>query len=135
MFLYLAILVVAVVLSLVLICLVRIVIERRLQRDQSGRGLFTFHDGKRFRSIDPIEVMERMEADEKYRFDLHPKRVSDGDKEAIKETISAVRRAFGVAEFTAIGKPGLTGHECLALWNHFCLFLMNQKKSTDAPLT
>jgi hypothetical protein len=104
----------------------------RLRRSHPSRGLFSFSDGYRIRSVDPIAVLNAMEAHKEYRFDLHPARVLDGEKEAMDITVNAVRQAFGIPPFTAPGRPGLTHQECLRLLNAFRVHIAVQKKSTES---
>ena len=103
--------------------------------ESTNRGLFRFSDGVKVRSIDPIAVLLDMEAHDKYRFDIHPQLVLDGDKEAQVITVDAVRGAFRVGPFIEPGKPGLSFEECLKLWNSFCWFVDNQKKNSEQPRT
>lgn len=103
----------------------------KLKRSHPSRGLFSFSDGLRIRSADPIAVLNAMEAHPQYRFDLHPARVLDGEKEAMEITVDAVRQAFGIPPFTAPGRPGLTHQECLRLLTAFRIHIATQKKSTE----
>jgi hypothetical protein len=103
--------------------------------ESTDRGLFRFSDGVKVRSIDPISVLMDMEAHDRYRFDIHPQRVAEGDKESQEITVDAVRGAFRVGEFTAVGRPGLTFQECLKLWDSFCWFIDQQKKNSERPPT
>jgi hypothetical protein len=107
----------------------------KLGHSHPSRGLFSFSDGHRIRSVDPIAVLNAMEAHPQYRFDLHPARVADGEKEAMDITVDAVRKAFGIPAFTAPGRPGLTHTECLRLLNAFRVHIATQKKSTESTAT
>lgn len=109
--------------------------DRRFSRSARARGLFEFFDGKRMRTVDPIEVLTRMEEHREFRFDVHPRGVGEGDKEAIAITVSAVRDAFGVPAFSNAGAPGLSTQECLRLFNAFSIWVAVQKKSTASSAT
>lgn len=132
-----------VVISIVLMAIARWVFARwylnrlakKLADDPGRRGLFCFHDGAKVRSVDPISVLMEMEAHEHYRFDLTPLRVARGEREAVEITVDAVRKAFGVAEYTKPGTAGLTVQETLQLFNAFCRYLDLQKKSISATPT
>lgn len=103
----------------------------KLRQSHPSRGLFSFSDGYRIRSVDPIAVLNAMESHKEYRFDLHPARVLDGEKEAMDITVDAVRQSFGIPPFTSPGRPGLTHQECLRLLNAFRVHIAVQKKSTE----
>lgn len=104
---------------------------RQRQQPDSRRGLFLYSDGKNTRSIDPIAAILGLESDPKFRFDRHPKLAAEGDKEAIAIVAAAVRSVFGIPEYTAPGKPGLTVVECYRLLQAFALYVDLQKKSTS----
>ena len=111
---------------MVIVAFARWRVIAKLKRSRPSRGLFSFSDGHRIRSVDPIAVLNAMESHKEYRFDLHPARVFEGEKEAINITVDAVRQAFGIPPFTATGRPGLTHQECLRLLNAFCLYIQNK---------
>ena len=113
----------------------RSVVISRLSRSHPSRGLFSFSDGVRIRSVDPIAVLTAMEAHPQYRFDLHPARVLEGEKEAMDITVDAVRKAFGVPPFVSPKRPGLTHQECLRLLHAFRVYIASQKKSTELNVT
>lgn len=128
---WLLICVLASVFMLSIIAFARSRVIAKLRRSHPSRGLFSFSDGFRIRSVDPIAVLNAMEAHPQYRFDLHPARVLDGEKEAMDITVDAVRQAFGIPAFTSPGRPGLTHQECLRLLNAFRYHVAMQKKSTE----
>jgi hypothetical protein len=133
LFTWFALIVACVACALASVAAVRVILGRR--QSAGHRGLFGFSDGARVRYVDPIAIIVAMEAHPEYRFDLHPSRVADGEKEAIATTVDAVRNAFGIPKFSQVGKPGLTQRECLALFNAFCNFVGTQKKSTESTAT
>ena len=53
----------------------------RLKRSHPSRGLFSFSDGHRIHSVDPIAILNSMEAHKEFRFDQHPSRALDGVKD------------------------------------------------------
>lgn len=113
------------------------VVREKATRNAKGfpdarRGLFVFRDGGRIvRSVDPIQALLALEDHPKFRFDLHPRRADEGDKEAIEIIADAVRQAFSVRAYTKPGEPGLTVAECRSLLNAFVLYIDAQKKSTE----
>ena len=120
------------VIGIAIVVLVRRRLARSLLQSPRARGLFRFSDGVNFHTVDPIEILNAMEAHPEYRFDLHPGRVRDGEKEAIEITVDAVRTAFKVPAFTKVGTPGLTTQECLRLIGTFNCYCASQKKSTES---
>lgn len=135
MLIYLLFVLMTSAITLAVVFAARVVLAKRIARSARYRGLFQFSDGVNLRAVDPISVIEAMEAHEQYRFDIHPQQVAEGDKEAIGITVDAVRKAFAVPAFTKVGVPGLTNNECLQLLNAFSLWVAAQKKSTDQPST
>ncbi len=127
--------VVVAVLAIVGVTAARYWADRRFSRSARARGLFEFFDGKRMRTVDPIEVLTKMEEHKEFRFDVHPSGVGDGDKEAIAITVRAVREAFGIPAFSNTGAPGLSTQECLRLFNSFSLWVAVQKKSIESNAT
>jgi hypothetical protein len=123
------------VLFLVLISLTRVMLEAKGKRSAESRGLFEFSNGVRIVAVDPIEVVTAMEEHDRFRFDVHPTLLEDGDKEAIAITVDAVRHAFGVPAYHSPKQPGLTNKECIALYDAFCIWLARQKKSTESVAT
>lgn len=123
------------ILLLVLVSLARVFIESRQKRSAASRGLFEFSNGVQMVAVDPIEVITAMEEHDRFRFDVHPKLLEDGDKEAVAVTVDAVRFAFGVPAYINPKMPGLTNKECIALYDAFCIWLAHQKKSTESDVT
>lgn len=116
------------------VCAFVIVVRRKLR--PINRGLFRFSDGVRVREVDPISVVLALESHPTFRIDLDPRRaLEDGDSVAMATMADAVRTAFGVPEFTAPNRPGLTVYECVELLAVFSLYVDSQKKSTNPPLT
>jgi hypothetical protein len=126
-----------VVVAAVVIVRHRIVSRSAIQRPVSARsrGLFRFSDGVRVRSIDPIEALMGFEKQPQFLHDKHPRKAQDGDLESLKIVAEAVRLAFGIPEFTEVGKPGLTVRECFELYCVFSRYLSSLKKSTNSTPT
>ncbi|QDV26352.1 hypothetical protein [Aureliella helgolandensis] len=119
---------------LLIVLAVRSLIARG--RSHASRGLFRFHDGKKTREIDPIQVLISLEEHPKFRIDLDPRRaLQDGDRESLANMADAVRTAFIVPKFSVPGRPGLTTYECVELLAVFMLYVDMQKKSTNPPPT
>jgi hypothetical protein len=92
-----------------------------IQREPERR--FYFNNGLRNVSIDPVEVMFALEADEVYRRETHLSEAWEGDIESIDICSKAARKAFKVPAFSSKSKPGLTCAECLHLLTGFYRWL------------
>jgi hypothetical protein len=104
-------------------------IEVKLPR--STQGFFRFHNGEKVISVDPIAVLNSLDAHKTFRSDLHPGQALLGNREALNIVASAVREAFGVPEFNEAKQPGLSVLECLELLSAFWSWCDVQKKSTE----
>jgi hypothetical protein len=95
------------------------------------RNIFSFWDGQRVRRVDPLRVLQTLQADKEFLMDRHIKMAMElGDQEAIAITCKAVQTAFGVSAWSD-DQPGLTIAETLALVQAFVGWLELQKKSTE----
>lgn len=99
------------------------------------RVVFHYHDGKRWRTIDPIEAVLRFDNDPEYRGDLHPRMVDENDPEGVRVIADAVRRVFGVSEYRESTTEGLTIAERLELFRVFWLFIASLKKNIEPTPT
>jgi len=96
------------------------------------REIFRFWDGGRTRTADPLAIWIALHDDPEFNYDTTPAFVDAGDIAAIKTTVGAVRRIFGLKSFEA---GGLTSQECLELLAVYFLYEESLKKSTSEPAT
>lgn len=91
------------------------------------RLLFRFHDGRRVRGIDPVEVLTRLADHEDYL----PRHLSDavnGDRESQQIVAKAACEAFGVKPYDG-KRTGLTVAERLHLMLTFDAWTIVVKKN------
>ena len=99
------------------------------------RDIFTFHDGQRQRSADPLVIWRELDAHPEFRMDVHPALLDKGDPEAWKVCVDATRDAFDVFAFDEFDGKGLTEAETIELLGTFASFMFDVKKNTRLPLT
>jgi len=104
---------------------------RDKRRIANARGMFVFHDGKAYRSVDPIATWMKLEAHPKFILERHYKLSTENDTEALELLADAVREAFGVPAYTTPTKPGLAVHECRELLTAFLQYCDALKKNTN----
>lgn len=97
----------------------------------SNRGLFRFNDGMLVRHVDPIDVMMSLEQEKEYSPEIHSKLARNGHAESIRIQCEAIKRAFGVVDYSGPRQPGLTVSEMTRLLYAFWSFVDLQKKSTS----
>lgn len=101
------------------------------QRD----GMFRFNDGINIRIVDPIDVLQCLDAHPEFRIDVHPRQAEAGNTNALKICVDAIQKAFQVEKFTCKEKPGLTVVEMLRLLQAFEIFALRVKKNTGLSPT
>lgn len=109
--------------------------KARERHKQSRDGMFRFKDGVNIRVVDPIEVLQKLDAHKEFRIDLHPRQAEEGSSVALKICIDAIQYAFGVEKFTCRERPGLTSIEMLRLLQAFEIYALRVKKNTKRSLT
>ncbi len=94
------------------------------------RGLFQFHDGRRRRKVDPLDVTRRLFDAKDFDWDETPKLLQTGlapiQLEAFGAIAKAVRAAF---DLPTVDRGGLTETECLELLARFRDYLGDVKKN------
>lgn len=105
---------------------------RLWRKPERQREIFTYWDGSKPRSADPIVVYRALKDDAKFNIDVHPALVDSGDADAIGITAAAVRSAFGVKSLDA---GGLTEQECISLLLEYFNWVEDVKKKDSQPLT
>lgn len=97
---------------------------------QDPRGLFVYHDGRRWRRADPLETARRLFAFPEFDWDETPTMIlsgrSDIQLDAMRIIAAAVRSAF---EIPAASKGGLSEMECFDLLDRFRTYLGDVKKN------
>lgn len=99
-------------------------------RFDQRRGLFFFHDGRKYRSIDALETVRALFAHPTYKWDDTPGLIISGmspvQLDALKTTAAAVREVFRIP---LVGDGGLTELGCADLLDSFRGFLGDVKKN------
>ena len=108
-------------------------------RDKRQRQIFSYWDGSRQRSADPLEVARALDYHPKFSAKLHIPLIESGDDDALQITLGAVRDVFGVPAWSE-KTPGLTQQETIDLLDRFVTYLDDLKKNikhspTTAPPT
>lgn len=93
------------------------------------RAIFRFHDGRRWRAVDPLVVYRALDAHPTFNWSSDPLLIERDDDEALQRCVTAVRDAFGLPLFD--GKHGLTESECYALLQDFTGYVGYVKKKRD----
>lgn len=111
-------------------------LRRRIRnafRRKSSKRIFAFHDGNRWRSVDPIEILHGIDSHPVYLSSKHPGMVAEGDREAIAITAQAVCDVFNVVPYLDGGGrvEGLTVGERLALLDAFMDYCDWVKKNIE----
>ena len=106
--------------------------------NESERCIYHFHDGSRWREVDPLRVQVLLYEDPEFDHNLklatltveHPGAQAQA-RQAFLSLTATIRRSFGVEEFNtdeASRRRGLTDAECLALLSHYSQFMGELKK-------
>lgn len=101
------------------------------------RGIFRYWDGERPRAADPLVVLQFFAKHPTFRLDHHPAFAAEGDVDAQRITVVAVREAFGATpySFDGFGDHGLTDEETMELLSAFAEYLNALKKNGSQPAT
>lgn len=92
------------------------------------RKIFRFHDGRRVRCADPIEVAIGLAEHPTFMPD-HLEDARWGNEDALEKVATAACDVFGVSPLSTDGKSGLTVGERLELMLAFDLYLLALKKN------
>ncbi len=98
------------------------------------RLLFRFHDGRRTRSVDPVEIAMALHSHDVFLYQ-HLIDAADGDVDSQKVVAQTACDVFGVHPLDSDHRIGLTIAERIELVMAFDLYLMSLKKSIDPTLT
>ena len=99
-------------------------------RNQKARKLFRYWDGLRTRNEDPLELQVRLETHPTCRWDTHPVLAEQGDLEAYRICLAAIRDVFGIPQFDSTTSAGLTQLELMELLKSFAAYIEALKKNT-----
>ncbi len=105
--------------------------SRAVLQSPANRGLFRFNDGLNVRYVDPIDVMMSLDQEREYSPEIDAKRARDGHANSIRIQCEAIKRAFGVVDYSGPKQPGLTVSEMTRLLYAFWAYVDLQKKSTN----
>lgn len=115
--------------------MIRYLIFRLLDRRS---GLFRFHDGRRWRAVDPFTVHRALLTHPTFNLDdlgaIQAEAENPKEKEfsVWRTAEDAVRDVFGIPPFS---KGGLTSENCLLVLAEFQEYVTGQKKSGNPPPT
>ena len=104
--------------------------RRRRNRD---RQLFRYFDGRRTLAIDPLEVHIALELHDQFNWNDGDLLVA-GDPEVTQRVISTVCDVFHVEKWDGETGRGLTGAECLEVFDSYLAYCEEVKKNTDPGL-
>jgi hypothetical protein len=93
------------------------------------RNLFSYWDGSRMRSDDPLAIQMRIETHPTCRWDVHPIAAERGDVEAYKITLNAIADVFRVQIFDPDKQTGLTHDELMRLLGQYADYIDSLKKN------
>lgn len=94
------------------------------------RLLFTFWDGRRFRTIDPMRVMREVVAHPTINLD-HGEFVDLGEEPYFSEWVRGLAEVYGVERFDPTTGRGLTDHEILNIFSDMEEYLYAIKKKLN----
>ena len=112
--------------------------QRRRQREAREANIFRFWDGTRERGIDPIRVLREFACHPTFKIEEHSQATLDGDYEATRILLDAVRGTFGLEPWheDANGtQHGLTDTEVLELYYRLSEWFADLKKNGSGPQT
>ncbi len=107
---------------------------------KNPRALFPYYDGKRQREADPMVVLRKMSAHEKFDAKQHLVDISNTENEAIQAEaqqicVEATRDIFGIEAWSEDNPNGMTETETLGVLLQFTLFIDALKKNGSGLLT
>ncbi|MCP4539917.1 MAG: hypothetical protein GY832_22485 [Chloroflexi bacterium] len=101
----------------------------RERRRLKGRGLFCFHDGQRYRYVDPLRMWREIECHEKFNLKTMPELVEKREEPESSIFYAAMCEVFGVEQFDDSTSRGMTNEEVMALLANLADFLGAVKKN------
>jgi hypothetical protein len=99
------------------------------------RCIFTYWDGSKERSIDPIVAIQSLKADPKLNLEDHPGLANKGDDEAFEICVAASRNTFGLKPYDSDTKTGTTASEAYAVFLKFGSWMAELKKNISGEPT
>jgi hypothetical protein len=104
-------------------------------RPKSSPQLFSYFDGARWRSIDPLAAIYALESHPVYCDKKHFAGTVQGDRESIEAAAGAVCDVFGVLPFNGETGKGLTIGQRIGLLQSFAAYLSELKKNIKDSAT
>lgn len=101
----------------------------RNRRRLAKRQLFPFHDGQRWRFIDPFRAWREIQNHPTYNFEVEMPAVDAGEKQATDGCIDALCGVFGCEKWDEQTGRGLTDSEVLGVYLALIEYLDELKKS------
>jgi len=99
------------------------------------RDIFTFHDGTRTRSKDPMKIWSAMWADEDIDVSELLKRMGRNELEAVNELVTSARKWMNLPDYNEEDGTGLTDLEmCRVIYRWFEYVMELKKKRGQLPI-
>lgn len=99
------------------------------------RKIFTYWDGCKNVSVDPLLVWRMILGHPQFNPEVHGPAYDRGDEDAWRVVQKCARDVFQVPVYSGMGKPGLTELELDSLFKRFMLYMDGLKKSTKTNPT
>lgn len=105
------------------------------RRELRRRQIFTYHDGRRRRYVDPWPLWRAIWTHEKFDPRIHLDQARDGDKEATELTLDTIAECFDLARWDDTTGEGLVEDEIVGVLFQLFDFMEELKKNTDPSQT
>ncbi len=102
-------------------------LDRRLHQ----RGLFRYHDGRRWRHGDPFLIWRRLHNHPKCNLETMAPELDEGKEPGATIVLDAICQVFDVQRWDDHGKSGLIDWELIGLLAQLDAFLDDLKKNTS----
>lgn len=102
-----------------------------LDRRQRRRGLFRYHDGRRWRYGDPFLIWRRLQNHEKCNLETMAPELDEGKEPESTIVLEAIAEVFGVQRWNDETCTGLIDWELVALLSQLDEFLEGLKKNIN----
>lgn len=103
---------------------------RRKMADRQ-RKIFTFYDGCKYRSVDPLLIWGLINGHPQFDPQTHGPAFDRGDEEAYRIVLKCARDVFDIPAYSERGKPGLTEMELVTVFKQFLAYCDDLKKSIN----
>lgn len=109
--------------------------RKLLRRAAARRGLYVYHDGRRFRQADWLRLWRRFCAVEMFADDDVMAAVDEQRDPQCEQYLEEVARLFNVQRYDERNGRGMTDQQLLALVEDFAAFILKKKSEGEASLT